>query len=43
MAAVVFLVGGLIATVLAGVLENLIPFQSSWAVYPGVAGIEETV
>jgi RsiW-degrading membrane proteinase PrsW (M82 family) len=43
MAAVVFLVGGLIATVFAGLLENLVPFKSSWAVFLSVGGIEEAV
>ena len=43
MAAIVFLVGGLVATVFAGLLENLIPFKSNWAIFLSVGGIEETV
>jgi protease PrsW len=41
MAAVVFLVGGMVGTVVAGLLEDLLNFNSDWATLLSVGGIEE--
>ena len=41
MAAIVFVVGGLVGTIIAGFLENFITFKSSWAVFLSIGAIEE--
>ncbi len=41
MATIMFLIGGAVATIVAGVLENFLIFNSDWAIFLSVGGIEE--
>lgn len=41
MASIVFLVGGIMGTIIAGVLENLLDFDTMWAFFLFAGGIEE--